>query len=453
MKIKNKLALNFSLITAGILLLILLAIFLAFYSFVRADFYEHLNDRAKVAAQLYLEADEISSDSLGHVREQYLAKLPQERIGIYNERNESFLAHKNSYWTDKVIDRVRKKEYLQFAEGNRQTVGVYYRDNQGNFVILVSAVDADHNDQLVDIARIMLVAFIVINGAVFFIGRRFAQRSLSPINDLISQMQQITVNDLHVRVREGEGKDEITELARNFNRLLEHLYNAFELQQTFVTNASHELRTPVTSIIGEIEVGLKRERSAAEYQQLLASVLNDAENLNDTISSLMELAQSDLEYTRAKLTPVMIDELIWEIHHYWNTKKEKGKLIVEMQHMPEDANHLVMMVSKPLLIIALNNIIGNAFKFSGGKPVVCTLNVDDKLIKIAIRDGGIGIPAEDIDKIFNSFYRSPNGRSFKGSGIGLYITRKIVQLFGGTITVTPAQPGSVFLLTFPQPVF
>lgn len=90
-----------------------------FYSFVRNDFYEHLNDRAKVAAQLYLEADEISSDSLGHVRERYLAKLPEERIGIYNEHNESFLAHKHSYWADQVIDRVRKRSIcsLQMAAG------------------------------------------------------------------------------------------------------------------------------------------------------------------------------------------------------------------------------------------------------------------------------------------------------------------------------------------------
>ncbi|HEX8020096.1 sensor histidine kinase [Mucilaginibacter sp.] len=450
MKIKNKLALNFSLITAGILLVILSAIFLVFYSFVRNDFYGHLNDRAKVAAQLYLEADEISTDSLGHVRERYLAKLPEEHIGIYNEHNESFLAHKHSYWTDKVIDRVRSKEHLQFADGNRQTVGIYYRDNQGNFVILVSAIDIGNNEQLLDMARIMFVAFIIINGGVFFIGRWFAQRSLSPINDLIRQMQRITVNDLHVRVHESGGKDEITELARNFNRLLEHLYNAFELQQTFVTNASHELRTPVTSIMGEIEVGLNKERSVIEYRQLLMSVLSDAENLNDTISSLMELAQSDMEYTRAKLTPVMIDELIWEIHYYWNNKKAKGKLIVEMQQMPEDANHLVMMVSKPLLIIALNNIIGNAFKFSGGQPVVCALTVDDSFIKIDIRDSGIGIPDEDVNKIFNSFYRSPNGRNFKGSGIGLYVTQKIIQLFGGTITVSPAHPGTIFSLTFPQ---
>ncbi len=85
MKIKNRLAFNFSLITAGVLLVILTVIYSVFYSFVKNDFYEHLKDRAKVAAQLYLEADEISTDSLGHVRERYLDKLPEELIGIYDD--------------------------------------------------------------------------------------------------------------------------------------------------------------------------------------------------------------------------------------------------------------------------------------------------------------------------------------------------------------------------------
>ena len=313
MKIKNRLAFNFSLITAGVLLVILTVIYFVFYSFVKNDFYEHLKDRAKVAAQLYLEADEISTDSLGHVRERYLDKLPDELIGIYDERNQSFIAHKHQYWSDKVIDNVRRKKHVQFAEGKRQAVGIYYNDNQGNFVILVSALDAQNSNQLQDMAKIMLVAFIIINGGIFFVGRWFAQRSLSPIDGLIKQMQRITVNDLHLRVEEGTGKDEITELAKNFNRLLERLDNAFELQQTFVTNASHELRTPVTSIVGEIEIALNKERSPEEYRHLLNSVLNDSERLNDTITGLMELAQSDMAYTRATLSPVMVDELIWEI--------------------------------------------------------------------------------------------------------------------------------------------
>lgn len=449
MKIKNRLAFNFSLITAGVLLVILTVIYFVFYSFVKNDFYERLKDRAKVAAQLYLEADEISTDSLGHVRERYLDKLPDELIGIYDERNQSFIAHRHQYWSDHVINNVRRKKHIQFSEGKRQAVGIYYNDNQGKFVILVSALDSQNNNQLQDMAKIMLVAFIVINGGIFFVGRWFAQRSLSPIDGLVRQMQRITVNDLHLRVEEGSGKDEITELAQNFNRLLERLDNAFELQQTFVTNASHELRTPVTSIVGEIEIALNKERSAEEYRHLLNSVLNDSERLNDTITGLMELAQSDMAYTRASLSPVMVDELIWEMHDYWNKRKDAGKLIIDIEHMPEDANALTIMANRSLLTIAFNNIVGNAFKFSENQPVTCTLNVDDSFIHISIKDVGIGIPSEDQDKIFTSFYRSPNGRSFKGSGIGLYVTQKIIQLFNGTITVNSTKEGSEFLLRFP----
>jgi signal transduction histidine kinase len=450
MKIKNRLAFNFSLISAAVLLIILAVIYISFYSLFKSEFYEHLNDRAKVAAQLYLEADEISSDSLGHVREHYLEKLPTELLGIYDERNRSFIGNKQQYWSDKIIDKVRKRKSLRFTVGERQAVGIYYYDNQGNFVILVSAIDEQNNIRLHNMAEIMLVLFIVINGGFFFIGRWFAKRSLSPIDKVIEQMKQITVNNLYLRVQEGKGKDEITELARYFNRLLQHLQNAFELQQAFVSNASHELRTPLTSMIGEIEISLMRLRTDTEYQLTLQSVLADTIRLNETITSLMELAQTDMGYPQAELSPVMIDEMIWDLHDYWNKQKGNSKLIVEIQDMPDDASALTIMANRSLLTIAFNNIIGNAFKFSNNQQVTCTLNADSNGISIAVKDNGIGIAADDVKKVFTSFYRSPEGREFPGSGIGLYVTKKIIELFNGTITIESAiGSGAVFVIKFP----
>lgn len=449
MKIKNRLAFNFSLISAGVLLVILMVMYLAFYTFFRNDFYEHLNDRAKVAAQLYLEADEISADSLGHVRERFLARLPRELLGIYDERNKSFISDKRQYWSNEVINEVRQKKYLQFVEGKNQAVGIYYYDNQGNFVILVSAFDALSDRRLRTMADIMLVLFIVINGFFFFVGRWFAQRSLSPIDRVIDQMKRITVNNLHLRVAEGKGKDEITELARYFNRLLQHLQNAFELQQAFVTNASHELRTPLTSIIGEIEITLNRQRQTEEYQQTLHSVLNDTLRLNETINSLMELAKTDMEYTQARLSPVMIDELIWDLRDDWDRRVGPGKLVVNIRHMPDDANALTISANKTLLNIAFNNLISNAFKFSDNKPVTCSLDADNESITVIIKDNGIGIPDEDMERVFTSFYRSPNARQFQGSGIGLYVTEKIIHLFNGSIAIaSKSDEGTAFTVKF-----
>jgi signal transduction histidine kinase len=436
MKIRNRLALYFTLISAVVLLIALTTIFITFNSFVKADFYSRLMDRAKVAAQLYLEADEISADSLNHVRQRYLRQIPGEVMRFYNDRNTaSFIKDRQQYWSSGVINQVRKYKQLEFAEGNRQTVGIYYTDNQGNFVILASAEDIQGRHRIDELVEIILIMFVCVITALFITGRWFAKKALEPIDDIIEQMQQVRASNLSLRITEGNGKDEISKLAQNFNRLLKHLENAFEVQQTYVTNASHELKTPVTSIIGEIEVTLHKARTTDEYQQVLRSVLNDAEGLNETITGLMELAQVDMSYTQAALSPVAIDELIWELADYWTNKYGKGLFAVSIQHLPDDPEKLQIPANKALLIIALNNVISNAYKFSDKRRVQCDLYAGNTHISITITDSGIGIPADEIEKIFESFYRGTNAKDHHGTGIGLYITGKIINLFNGTINI------------------
>ncbi|WP_426670306.1 ATP-binding protein [Mucilaginibacter sp. McL0603] len=441
MKIKNRLALYFTLISTVILLIALAIILVIFNSFAKSDFYSRLVDRAKVAAQLYLEADEISPDSLSHVRERNLKQLPGEVTRFYDDRNgASFIRDRQQYWDSNVINMVRKGRQVEFTEGNRQTVGIYYNDNQGNFVILTSAVDIQGHRRINDLIEIMLIMIVWVVAGLFFIGRWFAKKALEPIDDIIGQMQQVRASNLSMRINEGNGKDEISELAQNFNRLLKHLDNAFEVQQTYVVNASHELKTPVTSIIGEIEVALNKKRPNEEYEQILKSVLNDAENLNETITGLMELAQVDMSYTRAELSPVAVDELVWELADHWTNKMGKGLFAVSIQHLPDDPEKLQIPANKSLLIIALNNIISNAYKFSDKQRVQCDLYADSSHISITISDKGLGIPAEELEKVFQSFYRATNAKDYKGNGIGLYITGKIISLFNGTINAT-SEPG------------
>jgi signal transduction histidine kinase len=450
MKIKDRLAIYFTLLSSGMLLMVMITMYMAFANFLSTDFYSHLKERAQVAAQLYLEADEISSDSLNHVQERRMEALPGEVVRIYDAQNlASFIKDKQQYWSVKVIEEVRQKKNISFREGINQTVGIYYHDNQGNFVILASASDIQGRRRLSGLLRIMVVIFIMVNSALFFIGRWFAQRSLLPIDGLIGQMKQINSNNLHLRAEEGNGKDEISALALNFNRLLEHLQNSFELQQTFVANASHELRTRVTSIIGEVEVAQQKKRNPAEYEVLLNSVLTEAERLSETISGLMELAQTDMEYTRARLDLVQVDELLWEIQQHWMQAPGKQQLIVVIDHLPDDQRGLIINANKTLLKIALNNIIGNAFKFSLNLPVTCRLFADGMSIVITIQDQGIGIPQADIEKIYTPFYRGANGRVFNGNGIGLYITYKIIYLFHGSIAVTSeVDKGTAFAISF-----
>ena len=436
MKIKNRLSLYFTSISAIVLLIVQVVICIAFNSLIRSNFYDHLMDRANVAAKLYLEADEISTDSLNHVKEHYLHSLHNEVIRLYDEKNiASFIKDKNQFWTTQVIDAVRKNKQVQFTEGARQTVGIYYNDNQGNFVILVSAIDDQGSKRMQDLIKSMAILLVCVTSGLFLMSRWFAQKTLQPINNVIKQMRLVRAGDLSLRVDEGNGKDEISALAHNFNRLLAHLQNTFEMQQTFVVNASHELRTPITTIIGEIEIALNKLRTQPEYEDVLRSVLIDSVRLNETINSLLEMANVDMDYTHPAYKPVAIDELIWELNDYWNEKAGKGMFTVNILQLPDDQEKLQLLANKSLLTIALNNIISNAYKFSQNKRVQCNLYVDEENIIIKIIDEGIGIMPGEQEKVFESFYRGTNVKGFQGNGVGLYITSKIIHLFNGTIKI------------------
>ncbi len=124
-------------------------------------------------------------------------------------------------------------------------------------------------------------------------GKWFAGNALNPIQKVNSQVQKISATDLHLRVDTDNEKDEIGILAANFNGLLERLEKSFDLQKMFVANASHELKTPVTNIIGEIEVAVNKDRAAEDYKKTLQSVLVEADRLNDIIRNFLLLANAE----------------------------------------------------------------------------------------------------------------------------------------------------------------
>jgi len=450
MKIRTRLSLYFTLISSGALLLVLVAVYVAVFSFFTADFYNRLTDRTNLASQLYLKADELAADSMMQIQQRYLEKLPDEVIRIYNDKNESAFEMKhNIYWSNDIVNQVRKEGYIEYEDGKRKVVGKFYKDNQGNFVILASAVDANSSRRMVVLAKITSVLFVVFVTILFFAGQLFAQKALSPVDKMISQIRNIRASNLHLRVGQVKSKDEIYELIDNFNRLLEHLQNAFELQQTFVANASHELRTPLTSIMGEVDIALDKKRDENEYERVLRSIAKDGARLQETITSLMELAQLDLNYTQAILTPVRVDELVWELEEYWTAKKGPGMLKIQLANLPEDEEVLTIPAHKSMLYIALNNLIDNAFKYSAPHPVVLNFEATTAHIKVAITDEGAGISKDAVDKIFQPFFRANKDRTIAGSGIGLYITSKIIELFKGTIQVISVSgKGSTFIVEF-----
>lgn len=452
MKIKDRLALYFTLISTLVLLCVLSAVYFTFQKLMQAEFFARLTDRTMVTAKLYLEADEISSDSLTRVREQYLEKLNGEVIRIYNNNNDAtFIGDDQQYWSISTIEKVRKDKKIQFKEGQRQVVGIYYKDNQGDFVILASAIDQSTINRIDKLWKIMVAIFLIIFVGLLLSARWIAKRILMPLNVFIEQVKLIKSNNLHFRVDEGGNKDEIYLLAQNFNNLMDHLEQSFILQKTFVANASHELRTPITRMVIGAEISLSMERSKEDYQKALSSVLEDAEKLENIISSLLNLAQTDLEYGATNLVNLRIDELMWTLQQEWNRKGDAYQLLVEVKDLPMEEDLLIIPCNPTLLQIAIDNIISNAFKFSDQQPVKCVLDVKEDGIHILISDQGVGIEEEQLVNIFKPFYSSSAKAAHAGNGMGLYMAHKIVSLFHGNINVKSEKgQNTTFEVFFPK---
>lgn len=451
MKIKDRLALYFTLSSTLIMLILLSAIYFTFLKFLEADFFARLTDRTMVTAKLYLEADEISTDSLNKVRNLYLEKLNGEVIRIYNSKNNAaFIGDDQQYWSTSTINKVREAGKLRFKDGERQVVGIYYKDNQGDFVIIASAVDQSTYSRLDKLRKIMLVIFVVIFIGLLLSGRWFAKKILSPLNHFIGEVKQIKSSNLHFRVQEGKNKDEINLLARNFNDLMEHLEQAFVLQRTFVANASHELRTPITRMTIAAELALSQEREKQDYQKALNLVLEDAEKMESIITGLVNLAQADLDFASSQLSPVRIDEILWALQKEW--KERSGlNLQIEMRNLPENETELLVEANPILLHIALNNIVSNAFKFSDDQAVQCSLDVQSTAICISFTDHGIGIAEAELKEIFKPFYSSAVESGHTGNGMGLYMAHKIITLYKGSITATSKKGSKTTIkVTFPK---
>ncbi len=446
MKIKDRIALYFTLISTSMLLAVLCVVYFTFMKFLQADFFERLTDRTMVTAKLYLEADEISRDALSNVRHKYLQKLNGEVIRIYDDRNRAtFIGDSAQYWTKATINTVRKKKYLQYIDGQRQVVGIYYKDNQGDFVILASATDQGTHNRLEKLLKIMLFTFVFISVIVLLLSRWVAEKMLKPLKRFMEEVKQVGSKNLEFRVAESQTKDEINLIAQSFNHLMAELEQAFVLQKTFVANASHELRTPLTRMMMTAELALSKKRDIKAYQQVIQSIVDDAENMEHIITGLLALAKMDLDLIESQMAPVELDELLIKIQKEWKQRKNLDLKVINQSENPP----LPLVLANPILLqIAMDNIISNAFKFSGNQKVFCYLQTAANAVSIKIVDQGPGIPTSEHESVLKPFYTRSAEAGQKGEGMGLYIANKIVHLFKGKIEIS-TEKKSEFTITLP----
>jgi heavy metal sensor kinase len=304
-----------------------------------------------------------------------------------------------------------------------------------------AAVEATLEQLAQDLGLAVVGAFLVFALGVWWLSRQV----LAPVQRVTHAAARVSSRDLSQRVPVADSQDEMRELAVAINHMLDRLQESFETQRRFTADASHELRTPVTSILGHTHYLLRRTRPSPEQVDSLNVIRQEAGRMAKLVHDLLELARADagfsidkepmnllevVEAVRDELQP-MIGSARIEVHC--------GKPLVEVEG---DAARLKQVVL---------NLVQNALN-AGAQHVHIDLATVNREVRLEVLDDGPGIPHEAIPHLFDRFFRVDGARSTRGngSGLGLAIVRWIVQQHGGTVEVA-SQPGegSVFTVTLP----
>lgn len=438
MQIRSKLTIQFATLVIGILTVAFFTVFFFSKKSNESAFYKRLNEKAITSAILLLKVEQVDSTLLKTIDLSKQDVLFRENISIFDESGKEIYTNNDTIQFNVSSDQfttIKQIGEYRFTHGDFEILGIPFKYHDHLYIVLAGAVDAQGKIQLSQLKKILILLFTALVAIVTLAGWVYAGRALKPIKKVIDDVQSISTTDLSARLNEMESRDEIGNLVSMFNGLLSRIENSFAMQKTFLTNVSHELKNPLTKITSQLEVTLLNNRPADVYRETIRSVLEDIKELNQLSNSLLDLAyleQNNKELTTSRLR---IDEILWDVRDTILSQNNSYKIDIHTIEMPDNEEELYLQGNPHLLKTALQNLIENACKFSPVKMATVSLLCSSTEIEIRIFDNGPGISKDDLENIFQPFYRTDNTSRIKGHGIGLSLCQKIITIHKGTIEV------------------
>lgn len=424
MKIRDRLSLDLALTV--LLTVAALGLFIYFFTadFHKKEFFQRLDERVQITEKIFLENNEAVEQA---VREKFLQTLDEEREYAITLKDSGLDSLNNLFYQGLAKD-IQENEVVQFWQGDRQGVGRFYRLPKGDFAVVVTAVDVFGQTKLRFLRQVLLIGVALCVLILVAVSRFSTSRALKPLESKIRKASSIGANQLDLRLEVNNPDDEIGALAIAFNKMLDRLQAAFEAQKQFVSNASHEIRNPLTAIIGETELLLEKTRSVGEYQEALQVIGSEAGRLEILTRQLLDLAKAESLTTLIQPEEVPLDLILLEVLEKFPPGRLRLTPFIEDKFRLVDGNG-------HLLYTALANLAENALKYSGDQPVDVQLTDYQSFFEIVMVDRGFGIPAKDLPNIFQPLHRGRNARGIRGHGIGLALSKKIIELHNGTIEI------------------
>jgi signal transduction histidine kinase len=426
-KIRQRLALRFTLVSALLTGAILIFIFFVTRDFVHADFVERLTQQSR------LEALHFATPDVRNVMPDSSFLLVNPQTSIFSE-NGKLLHAKGTYTIPQTwVSHLKANGDFTSESGEYTTVGRKYNVNGRQYIVFVSDKDLPGQHELDILINVVFAGWVISLVLSYLAGLYFSGNALQPVKHVVNEVNHITKDNLGYRLqldKDAKSFDEIGELIHTFNALLNRIETAFITQKRFVQNASHELKTPLTAIMAEAELALTKNRSQEEYKRTLEVIVYETERLERITQGLLTLARLEEGSFQTELGEVDICALLHEtlatfrLHHPEREVVRQGEI-----------QSVMIQGNAQLLQIALLNILDNAVKYSEGRIIIGASSSSHKLT-IAIQDFGIGIPATELHRIRSPLFRASNAGTIPGAGLGLSLVDRIIKVHQGQFEIT-----------------
>lgn len=377
MKAGNKIALFYTAMTVGVIALVTIVFYFITTSYISRLYYSYLTDKAYATAEKHWEKDEVDEESYARIQKRYEETLPVATEILLNadsvKESHTVLSR---YMTEKEVSRLYNGEVITFHEKDRVGAAVYYPDNEGNFIVLVLSNNQYGGDIQHRIGWLLLALIVISAILIYFVGKLYAIRMVDRIDA------------------------------------------AYQSEKSFISNASHELNNPLTAIQGECEISLLKERSPGEYQAALKRIASETKRIIQLMKHLLFLSHGDQEILKSSTETIMLADFLM-------------KFVGNRISFRTDTFAYSLKANPHLLKIAIGNILNNATKYSGEERVEMRLRGS----VLEIEDFGIGIPKEELERVYQPFYRASNTREYAGHGIGLSLSIRILTTYGAKVDI------------------
>ncbi len=451
MKIRSKLSLLFTFLAAAILAAFAASVYFSAYKSRESEFYASLRKEAVTKANLYFTA-KVDPVILQAIYKNNRETISEVEVAIY-DTGFNLLYHDAVdidfvKETREMIDQVRQNKDVKFYKDRWQVTGILFPHEGKEYIVIATAFDQYGYKKLESLRNTIFGVFF---GAVLFIyliGKFFSGRALSPVTGIVRKARSITASNMDLRLGEGNGKDEIGELARTFNEMLDRLESSFDAQKHFVSNISHELRTPIAALITELELAAEKSRTPQDYQRVIADALGDARKLAKLTGSLLDFAKAHYDPSEIAFKELRLDEVLLDARLELARQFPDFNINIRYEQESADEDDMSVYGNEYLLKVAFANLLENGCKFSADKSCQVLISTYPGHVMLNFADHGIGIPAEDLPHVFTPFYRGGNKGFAGGNGIGLALSKRIIELHQGKLSVGSSTPsGSTFMVT------